>query len=118
VHLFGTSAETYADAALCIKPSTGSVFAVVWEGGRFESATGEVADIAPTGTGTVAQVYIIGPNIEGAQGTFSDSTHAITWLYSGRTPGIPAFGRSGSNWSGTFGAFRLFWNSHIRAHLR
>jgi hypothetical protein len=87
LHLFGTSAETYTDAALCSKPSTGGVYGVDWTGGRFESSNGVVADITPTGTGTTKQFYIIAPNINGSQGTFNDSTHAITWLYSG--PGFP-----------------------------
>ena len=87
LHLFGTSAETYTDAALCSKPSTGGVYGVDWTGGRFESSAGVVADITPSGGATTKQFYIIAPNINGSQGTFTDSTHAITWLYSG--PGFP-----------------------------
>jgi hypothetical protein len=101
LHIFGTDAEGYTDAALCSKPSTGGVYGVDWTGGRFESNTGVIADVAPTGTGSVAQFYIIAPNINGNQGSFTDSTHAVTWLYAGKTSGIPIFGRSGSNWSGT-----------------
>lgn len=86
IHLFGTSAETFTDAALCSKPTTGGVYAVDWTGGRFESTTGVVADIAPNG-GTTKQFYIIAPNINSVPGTYTDPTHAITWLYSG--PGFP-----------------------------
>jgi hypothetical protein len=82
IQIFGTSAETYTDAALCSKPTTGGVDGVSWVGARFESATGNVADIAPNG-GSTAEFYIISPNIAGNQGAAIDSTHAITWLYSG-----------------------------------
>jgi hypothetical protein len=87
LHLFGTSAEAYTDAALCSKPSTGGVYGVDWTGGRFESDTGVVADIAPVAPGTTKQFYIIAPNIGGSQGAATDSTHAITWLYCGITTG-------------------------------
>jgi len=85
VHLFGTSAETYSDAALCIKPTTGTVYGVVWSGGRFESSTGSVIDIAPSEGATASQVYMIGPNIDSGQNPPVDAGHATTWLYSGGT---------------------------------
>jgi hypothetical protein len=84
VHLFGTSAEAYTDAALCIKPSAGTVYNVIWSGGRFESSTGSVTDVTPSG-GTAKEVYMIGPNIDSGQNPPVDAGHAITWLFSGGT---------------------------------
>ncbi len=83
VHLYGTSAEAYSDAALCIEPTMGTVYGVVWSGGRFESTTGSVIDITPSGGATVSQVYMIGPNIDSGQNPPVDAGHATTWLYSG-----------------------------------
>lgn len=89
VHLYGTSAEAYSDAALCIKPSTGTVYGVIWSGGRFESSTGAVTDVAPTGGATVSQIYMIAPNLNGPQSGPSTTDKTTTWLFSGGGYNLP-----------------------------
>lgn len=87
LHLFGTGAEGYSDAAICSKPASGgSVYGVDWTGGRFEATGGVlIADVVPAG-GTVSQFYITAPNINDTQG-YNDPQHVISWLYGG-----PGFG--------------------------
>lgn len=88
LHIFGTSAEVYSDAALCSKPSTGSVYDVDWTGGRWESTTGTGVDITPTGSGAVSRFYILGVNMNSNAGfATNDPQHAVTWLYSGNGSG-------------------------------